>query len=351
MTMPRRNAEVHYVQSERMMTTDPVSSPSRTSRIRLPRRTTLFFESLTPSVLAACRRTIVSFYALFCAASVGWMLWRLWPDLVDQAGGLDNAVGVLVGALCVIYLYRAFGGWTGRRADEWDVCEHTPVARRAVHYQHEQSLLDELGDELLVSTALTRATDPDDRVAVTALVEHLRTHDQRTKHKTAEDLDELRMTALHEAAHAVIALATGASIHQAVVYPARDGEGSSSGNVEVTDPLADNETQLWASLHISLAGMVLDHRGGRRDGGSAADIHHAEIAALHLISAGIRPPGYEGEMTTTSLIATATAGVKDLLDIHTDAVNRIADALVTAVPTAHPLRDCDIRPLFAVDGT
>lgn len=330
------------------MTTDPVSSPPRTSRIRLPRRTTLFFELLPPSARTACRRTLVSLYALVGAASVGWLLWRLWPDFVAVAGGLDNAVGAIVGSLCAIYLYRAFGGWTGRRADEWDVCEHTPVARRAVHYRHEQSLLDEVGDELLVSTALTRAVDPDDRVAVTALIEHLRTHDQRTKQKTVEDLDDLRMTALHEAAHAVIALAAGASIRKAVVYPARDGEGSSSGNVEVTDPLADNETQLWASLHISLAGMVLDHRGGRRDGGSAADIHHAEIAALHLISAGIRPPGYEGEMTTTSLIAIATAGVKDLLDVHTDAVNRIADALVAAVPTARPLRDCDIRPLFAL---
>ena len=326
--------------------TDPRSSRRSASRVPQARRMVSFVEALPEGVRAAGLRTIGSVLALARAISLGWLLWQLWPDFVVEAGGLHNAVGAVVVALGVIYLYRVLGGWTGPQVDERGICEHMPPALRAVHYRHEQSLLAEVGDELLVATALTRAADSDDRGAVAALIEHLRTHDQRTRRETGEQLDDLRMTARHEAAHAVIALAMGASIHEAVIYPARDGEGSSSGNVDHIGPLADSETQLWASLHISLAGMVLDHRCGRRDGGSAADVHHADLAALQLISAGIRPPGYDGEMTTVSLIAAATTAVGDLLDVHAGAIDRIADALLDSV--ALPLRDCDIRPLFAL---
>lgn len=67
-------------------------------------------------------------------------------------------------------------------------------------------------------------------------------------------------------------------------------------------PLADVETRLWASIQVTVAGTVLDHREDHRDEGSVSDVAAAEEHALHLISVGLRPPGYSGEMTTAALV-------------------------------------------------
>lgn len=182
-----------------------------------------------PSFWAVYWRSAVALGAALLAAR---LMWGMWPDVVAAFGGAEHVVQVLAVLLIGSSIYRIVkrrlspSSWDvhySSGVDQWPTgAAHvrgsdTPEAGGFRLRLTEKALTDEFGDELLVANALARAQDPTDRAEVTALIESLRRRDARTTPTVTVPVDRTRRTARHEAAHAVISLATGGSIREAAV--------------------------------------------------------------------------------------------------------------------------------------
>ncbi|MDH6284602.1 hypothetical protein [Prescottella agglutinans] len=293
------------------------------------------------------RRSGLRFLEVPAALALGVLLWPLSRSVVAQVG-----VGNAVTALVVLVLVSGFYRWLVRTLTPARAARSgstTPVAAAHLAGQKDPTrarLVAEYRDDLLVEHAIARASTTEFS-DIRDQIELLKRQDSRTEESNPaeRDPDSVERRARHEAAHVVVALATGASICSASVGIRAIGT-TSGGYVESVAPLADPADRVWALLRISLAGQVHDLRHGYRDGGSSIDMTNAERHARHLASAGLRPPGFDEELTISALVAAARAEVETILNDHADAVTRIADLLAENADQGRVLRDPDLRPLF-----
>lgn len=317
---------------------------------------------LARSVAQRMRDSRLTVFAAGAASFCGVFVWVYGPVIAETAttlfGGVGATVRFVAAAAVAVVAYRlvqprrfpiaspqiagpavTYGAAAGVGA--------AAAAMRPARVRDE--LLEEFRDQHLVEVARARAANPDDPSEVRVHLRALQADDARTPRTTPSPalLTSQFRSARHEAAHAVVALATGASIKSAAVRHGIGADGREFGGiVNPIMPLADAEVQQWSRLQICLAGKVIDHRSDFRDHGSVSDVRMADEAAQHLVSIGLRPPTYTGEMTTSALIAAATKAVEELLDTHDRAVSRITAALLDATKDGSELRDPDLRVLF-----
>lgn len=311
------------------------------------------------SVVRRMRYSRERVFAATFAFAFGAFVWLNGPAIAEAATTLFGGVGATVRFVAAVavtsVVYRLMRPrWSSiASAQVAGSVQRSGGAAVPAGTKHptsvRDSLLEEFGDQHLVDVAFARAVNPGDVTEVRALISELRAGDQRTPRTTPSPalLASPFRKARHEAAHAVVALATGASVESAAVRTGIAADGREFGGiVKPVLPLANAEVQLWSRLQICLAGKVIDHRSDFRDHGSMSDVRDAEEAAQHLVSRGLRPPTYTGEMTTPALIAAATKAVEQLLDTHDRAVSRITAALLDATKDSSELRDPDLRVLF-----
>lgn len=129
--------------------------------------------------------------------------------------------------------------------------------------------------------------------------------------------------ARHEAAHAVIALHVGREnvIADVMIY------GSRGGQVTYETPAGPIADTAYADMLISFGGHIVDIQSGRFDGGSQVDMRSLTEAALLILSTGLRPAGYSGELTLEALVCTARDDATRILDEQAGVVDAITIAL------------------------
>lgn len=151
--------------------------------------------------------------------------------------------------------------------------------------------------------------------AVKFIVEHA---DELRAEYDRVEVTDLRRTAMHEARHAVVAVASGATVILATA-------GHGSGMVRsVTDPSKSSVDRFWDSLLISAAGMIGDpSQGCLSDGNQAV----AQATVIQL--SGERPVGYLGEMTVPALLAGAREAAESICAAHAEQVSAFADELAS----------------------
>lgn len=129
----------------------------------------------------------------------------------------------------------------------------------------------------------------------------------------------------HEAGHALLAHLNELTVLRVTSRP----KGFTAGRCEyyanpVTRPAKE---VVWAKLKTALAGQAVDHARGIRDAGSASDMQSCFAHAYSLISIGEKPDGYEGDLTTDALIATAREIADAAVKQHMDTVSGLAEQI------------------------
>ena len=295
--------------------------------------------------------------AAIVALALGGVLWPLIRSIVAQVGA-ENTVATLIVLVIASGLYRWLSSPIAPTATA-TAASAAPIADGLLG-DHAvlppislwKALLAEYHDDLLVEHAIARASSMEIS-DIRDQIELLKQQDSRTEESSPDDRnpDSVERRARHEAAHAVVALATGASIRRASVGFQKSAGGTVLGGiVESVAPLADPRVRVWTLLRINLAGQALDLRNGYRDSTSSLDMANVERHAQFMVSADLRPPGFSGELTVSALIDAARADVEAILNDHADAVSRIARLLAENADQGGILRDPDLRPLFELSA-
>ncbi len=166
--------------------------------------------------------------------------------------------------------------------------------------------------------------------------EYAAEHHQQWVQATSTDL-ALERRARHEAAHAVVAHVLGCTVTRADVLV----EGGVGGSVhfELPVPVLPDHEAAWVSMRATLAGRTIDYSRGEHDRGASSDVQRALLHAAVIVSAGLRPAGYTGGLTTDELLAAASDDAHRILTTHADVVEEITAALVAhSVLGSHDLR-------------
>ncbi|EQM74832.1 hypothetical protein L687_05070 [Microbacterium maritypicum MF109] len=154
------------------------------------------------------------------------------------------------------------------------------------------------------------------------------------------DLETMPIRARHEAAHAVVALAFGMTVHRVDILM----RGNSGGQVHWSAPdsiLRAPVDQMWARIVIGLAGMVVEHGDGIHDSGPDDDIRNAMLCAMKIICIGRRPQSYPtGELTVEGILTAASKEAERVLDRNAGIVERIQARLLE--PDSLGLRGADL---------
>lgn len=129
--------------------------------------------------------------------------------------------------------------------------------------------------------------------------------------------------ARHEAAHAAIALHVGMENVAADIMI----HGSRGGRVTYETPNGSLVDAAYADMLISFGGHIVDVQGGRFDGGSQADMRSLTEEALLVLSTGLLPTGYTGELTLDGLVCAARDEATRILEESAGIVDAIAIAL------------------------
>lgn len=152
--------------------------------------------------------------------------------------------------------------------------------------------------------------------------------------------------ARHEAAHAVVALAYGMTVHSANILMI----GRVGGQVHWSAPdttLTAPAEGLWARIVIGLAGMAMEHGEGVHGPGPDDDIQNAMLCAMKIICIGRRPQAYpSGGLTVEGIITGATTEAVRILDLNAAAVDRIQTMLLEGSTTG--LRSADLVDIDVV---
>lgn len=156
-------------------------------------------------------------------------------------------------------------------------------------------------------------------------------------HGDREEFDDetgrpgLRRRARHEAAHVVVALCGGARTVHADVRsrPLPDGR-TSGGQMNFDLEHLGQVEALWLEVQLCHAGNIVDHDAGHYDGGAVNDMHRALAAAAGILSAGIRPEGFDEDLTSDELMRAGRAAARRTLAEHAAALERITDRLATS---------------------
>ena len=128
----------------------------------------------------------------------------------------------------------------------------------------------------------------------------------------------------HEAAHAVVADHMGAAVLEVRVDHVT---GSGSTTVALVGGEWSVADRMWAQLVLGVAGNVMDLRRGIHDAGSASDLRASFEDATAVISAGLRPTGYEGPFSVEAVLAAARSEAGRLIDDNAAAVAALANHL------------------------
>lgn len=166
--------------------------------------------------------------------------------------------------------------------------------------------------------------------------EYAAAHHEQWVQATSIDLD-LERRARHEAAHAVVAHALGCTVTKADVLV--DDSVGGAVHFELPVPVLPDHEAAWVSMRATLAGRTIDYSRGEHDRGASSDVQRALLHAAVIVSAGLRPTGYSGGLTTDELLAAASDDAHRILTAHADVVEDITGALVThTVLGSHDLR-------------
>lgn len=141
-------------------------------------------------------------------------------------------------------------------------------------------------------------------------------------------LETMPIRARHEAAHAVVALAFGMTVHRVDILM----RNNSGGQVHWSAPdstLRAPVDQMWARIVIGLAGMVVEHGDDIHDSGPDDDIRNAMLCAMKIICIGRRPHSYQnGEFTVEGILTAASKEAERILDRNAEIVERIQTRLL-----------------------
>lgn len=153
------------------------------------------------------------------------------------------------------------------------------------------------------------------------------------------DLPPLTLVGIarHEAAHTVSAHALGAVPIRAEVYGVDEGGYARWSYPEMA---SRQHNFYWISLVISLAGNLADQAEGRGNSGSHGDLRSADQDVYRIISNGIKPDGYEGELDASSLINAAREKARPILHDHQFQYETLATELLEHRRlNSHQIRD------------
>lgn len=154
------------------------------------------------------------------------------------------------------------------------------------------------------------------------------------------DLETRPIRARHEAAHAVVALAFGMTVHRVDILV----RNNSGGQVHWSAPDSrhcEPVDGMWARIVIGLAGMVVEHGDGVHDTGPDDDIRNAMLYAMKIICVGSRPQTYPtGEFTVEGIFTAASKEAERILDRNAEIVERIQARLLE--PDSRGLRGADL---------
>ena len=133
-------------------------------------------------------------------------------------------------------------------------------------------------------------------------------------------------TAYHEAGHAVVALSLGVRAHKATIVPDADSDGwvhhaSPLGRLQADIETSDRvRMRIEKRILIALAGDAAERKAyKRRRFGGHIDLSQAFDAASHICGSDRQTDAY---LQYLSIVA------EDLIDLHWEAVERVAKALL-----------------------
>ncbi|KIA72686.1 hypothetical protein ANMWB30_24540 [Arthrobacter sp. MWB30] len=131
--------------------------------------------------------------------------------------------------------------------------------------------------------------------------------------------------ARHEAAHTIAAYAMGATPISAHIEGVERG-----GQARYINPAAGSKPQddLWISLIVSVAGHFADRAQGRSNAGSHQDLSKVDRLIYSIISTGVHPDGYSGDLDASSLLNAARNQAGSILEDHSRKYDKLAAELL-----------------------
>ncbi|WP_147794720.1 hypothetical protein [Cellulomonas sp. Y8] len=131
--------------------------------------------------------------------------------------------------------------------------------------------------------------------------------------------------ARHEAAHAVVAHAMGATLLMVRAVPNDESAGRCSWSAK-SEKCASDEA--WRELCSAVAGAVEVTEGAHAWPGSRDDWGQAAAAAMFIASSGGRPVGFAGPLSVDRLLEAARGHAAALLAANAPALDELTAALV-----------------------
>lgn len=246
---------------------------------------------------------------------------------LEASGFLDRFVAaspedkksVLLGAgLCAVafWLFTNFANRFGGDDDDPVSCQHVCSCAEDEPDDEYQPLRRELGFDA-VEMAIAHSPKGSSPHVVGQLAREL----SGTSRFASTDIEQV---ARHEAAHAVVAWALGATISRASV----EAENHSGFVVHVFPLDLAPQDRLWADIATYVAGNVMDQSRGVQREDSWSDFNNVLNFAVRLMSIGVKPSGYDGDLALDALVGEATRRVEGILAEHAGLVERVSASLV-----------------------
>lgn len=267
--------------------------------------------------------------ALLCTVTASQLAQQMGDVVMAQPPRMTITVAIWAG---LVYLQWRITVRLARRVPR------IPVRRSLVVSQDSE----ESKEAVLESVARARSTDPANREEVA----RIKTDLERSWQPVEDLAAHLPVRSVHEAGHAVAAIALGGTMQSASVLRV----GDQGGHVNYFMPLDRNLLdRKWFELCVTVAGMVAERLAGHTTTAGASDQAHAEQVAAALVAARFQIPSGEVRadgLTIGVLVAAAASEAEQVLRAHRDALSAIATLLCESESHGRTLRDPDLRMVF-----